>query len=244
VSIEDGGEGVAVLRLSRPEKRNALTPAMLDSIVHYCGQACDSALVLAGEGRVFCAGFDLDLCEEDPDTLRALLSGLSEAILAMRRLKAPVVVAAHGAAIAGGCALLGGADVVVADRGAKLGYPVARIGVSPAVSGPFLRKMVGDGAARERLLEPGLISGEEGARLGLIHHLVEDREEVLSLAVEVARALARKPSGSLAATKAWLWELGEADAGGAAERAASVSVGLVGGEEERRLLREARRGRT
>src|SRR5690606_9036453 len=81
------------------------------------------ALLLCGEGPVFCAGFDLDTCrgEGGDEALRRLLRGLSGAIAGLRAQERPVVVAAHGAAIAGGCALLGGADVVVADAGAKLG---------------------------------------------------------------------------------------------------------------------------
>src|SRR5690606_29099547 len=110
-------------------------------------------LLLCGEGRVFCAGFDLDACrgEGGDDALRRLLRGLSAAIAGLRAQERPVVVAAHGAAIAGGCALLGSADVVVADAGAKLGYPVARLGISPAVSAPFLAPAVGAGAGRRLL---------------------------------------------------------------------------------------------
>ena len=71
------------------------------------------AVVLEGEGAAFCAGFDLSLCKENSDAMKELLTGLSGVIRAMRGCPAPVVVAAHGAAIAGGCAMLAGADVVV-----------------------------------------------------------------------------------------------------------------------------------
>ncbi len=234
IRIERDGRLVVVV-LDRPDQRNALTSEMLDVLRRSASEAARdaAALVLRGEGPVFCAGFDLKLCRETPDgsAMRALLTGLSEAIATLRGLPIPVVVAAHGAAIAGGCALLGGADVVVADRGAKLGYPVVKIGVSPAVSAPFLRLNVGDGAARARLLDSGLISGEEAARMGLVHELVDLPEDVLPRAIEEARALAEKPAHAIAATKRWLNEIDPIGDGG--RRALDVSLGLAGSEEER-----------
>ncbi len=229
---------IAVVALDRPDQRNALTPEMLNTLRGRAAEAAQDAgaLVLRGEGPVFCAGFDLKMCRAVPDgsVMRALLTGLSEAIATLRGLPIPVVIAAHGAAIAGGCALLGGADVVVADRGAKLGYPVVKIGVSPGVSAPFLRPGVGDGATRTRLLDPDLISGEEAARIGLVHELVDRPEDVLPRAMEAARGLAEKPAHAIAATKRWLGEI-EA-VGNQARRALDVSLGLAGSDEERARL--------
>lgn len=230
---------VATVTLDRAEKRNALTPEMLRHLVQGVRSIAplDAAcVVVRGEGRAFCAGFDLSLCEGDPEggVMRSLLTGLSEAIVALRAQPRPVVIAAHGAAIAGGCALLGAADLVVTNSDAKLGYPVVRLGVSPAVSAPFLRLLVGDGPARERLLDPGTISGAEAHRLGLVSHLAATPEEVLPIAQALARDLAGKPVGAIAATRAWLQEI-EA-LGQWPERARDISVQLTGGEEERRLL--------
>ncbi|MCC6659488.1 MAG: enoyl-CoA hydratase/isomerase family protein [Phycisphaerales bacterium] len=229
--------GVALIRLSRPDQRNALTPGAMADLVRAVRETTAGSLVLAGDGPVFCAGFDLKRCAEDAGAMPALLRGLSEAVIALRALPGPVVVAAHGAAIAGGCALLGGADVVVADRGCRLGYPVVRIGVSPAVSAPFLRGAVGDGPARAGMLDPGLVSGDEAARLGLVHELVESPDLVMPRALELAAALAAKPPWAVAATRAWLREIEDAEAG--AERGLAASMSLVNGEEERRLLAAA-----
>lgn len=273
---------VRIVTLDRPEKRNALTPAMLDGLVEALGSpalgspalraGCGSdllelseteesarsadlpktmksarrddragAILLRGAGAVFCAGFDLDLCRDDgPEqgVMRAFLEGLSRAIRAMRGAPCPVVVAAHGAAIAGGCALLGGADVVVADRGAKLGYPVVRLGISPSVSAPFLIEGVGTGPARRRLLDPEPFDGAEGARLGLVHELVDDREGVGGRALEIAKALAVKPAKAMKATKRWVFEAAEGGKmEGRAARALEASVSLITGDEARERLR-------
>lgn len=231
-------DGIAVLTLDRAAKRNALTPDMLRLLRERAADAARGAraVLVTGDGPVFCAGFDLQMCDDAPDgsVMRALLSGLSETIGALRDLAVPVIAAAHGAAIAGGCALLGGADVVVADRDARLGYPVVKIGVSPAVSAPFLRLSVGDGGARTRMLDPALWSGAEAARIGLVHELVERPEDVLPRAVEAARRLGEKPAGAMAATKAWLRDL--EGVGDWAGRALGASMALAGGEEERSRL--------
>ncbi len=236
--IVTGSNGpVFEIALARPEKRNALTPEMLV----WLGQAIRAlpasarAVLLVGEGAVFCAGFDLTLCKDDPggSVMRGLLEGLHDCIGALRSLDIPVVIAAQGAAIAGGCALLGGGDVTVTNTEAKLGYPVARLGVSPAVSAPFLRSLAGDGAARKLLLENAIVGGREALRVGLVHECVDSPEAVRPRALQIATELAAKPVESIAATKRWLREIDQVCG---AERGLKASLSLVGGEEERRLL--------
>ncbi len=219
--------------LSRPERRNALTPAMLADLATRLEDAGDAnALVVLGEGKVFCAGFDLALCvgEEGDANLTSLLTDLSRCIAAMRDLQCPVVMGVQGAAIAGGCALLGGADVVVAHPEAKLGYPVTRLGISPAVSAPFVA--TAPGQARRLMLDPGLIDASRGYEMGLVHEL---HEEPAARAMEQAEQLAAKPLHALSATKQWLNELMPADGKGGL----ATSLSLVGNAESRKLLAAA-----
>lgn len=231
------GGDIFEIVLSRPEKRNALTPELLTDLRSAIAAISKEAgaLLLSGDGAVFCAGFDLSLCKDSPDgaVMRALLNGLHACIGALAALDIPVVIAAHGAAIAGGCALLGGGDVIVTNADAKLGYPVARLGVSPAVSAPFLRNLVGDGATRARELENGLIDGRAAAACGLAHECLDRTEEVRERAVAIARSLAAKPRGAMAATKQWLRTIAPMRS---AEEGLRMSLSLVGGEEEQRLL--------
>jgi len=227
---------VARLAMDRPDQRNALTPTSLAALSAHAREVTDAgarALILAGEGKSFCAGFDLTLCKDDPNAMRELLTGLSKAIVTLRSLPIPVVAAVQGAAIAGGAALLGGADVVVADRDAKIGYPVVRIGVSPAVSAPFMQSGIGDGPTRARMLDTELISGERAHEIGLVHELVDSRNDVAPRALELANDLAAKPAGAMAVTKSWCMELADASM---ADRAFDVSLSLTGGDEERELL--------
>jgi enoyl-CoA hydratase/carnithine racemase len=237
-----GREGaVAVLSLNRPEVRNALTPEMFEALDRAIGESIADdavkALVLAGEGKAFCGGFDLRRCLDDPGVLASLLRGLHGLIERLLGLDIPVVIAAHGAAIAGGCALLGGADVVVTDERAKLGYPVTPLGISPAISAPYLRGAIFDGGTRARQLDPALVTGRQAARTGLVHECLAAPELVRPRAVAIATELAGKEA--IAPTKRWLRELEEGRTPGRLRHEGlETSLGLVGSEEERRLLRE------
>lgn len=236
VTSEPLDAGVVAITLDRPERRNALTPEMLRTLVQHVQnpEPGARALLVRGRGDAFCAGFDLALCRDDAESvaLRALLTELSEAVRAMRACPVPVVLCAHGAAVAGGCAMLGGADIVVTDRAAKLGYPVLPLGISPAVSAPFLAQSVGAGGARRRLLHPRLFRGEEAYRIGLAHELADTAETANAASERLACALAEKPTRGVLATKRWLNELNPPRAGDALD----ASLALVGNAEERRLL--------
>lgn len=238
IRVENDGT-LTRITLARGEKRNALTPDMLDALCaafEGVPRAC-RAVLLSGEGPAFCAGFDLKLCAADPSgaTMRRLLTGLSRCVRAMRALDAPVVLAVHGAAVAGGCALLGGADITVADRSTKLGYPVLRIGVSPAVSAPFLTATVADGPARARMLDTDLITADHALRIGLVHELVNGADAATARALDIARHLAAKPGVGVGATKSLLNRLAapRTDWG---EEALNASLSLTGSDEERQRL--------
>ncbi|MEL7482932.1 MAG: enoyl-CoA hydratase/isomerase family protein [Planctomycetota bacterium] len=237
---ERDGAHVRTIWLDRPDKRNALTPGMLTELVSQAEAAASAgdAVLLAGRGKAFCAGFDLAMCQAAPDgsVMRLLLTGLSDACRTLRTLDRPVVVAAHGAAVAGGCALLGGADVVVADRACTMGYPVVKLGVSPAVSIPFLRQSVTDGHARARALLPDTFTAADAEQHDLVHVLVEEAGEVHNRALEEAFRLAAIPPGAYAATKQWLNTIEGVVRRREDEAGLEASLGLTGNAEERERL--------
>ena len=232
----DTSNSITTITLERPDKRNAMTPGMLDQLLSAI-EAVDNdtrAVILQGSGPTFCAGFDLKMCANDPsgDTIRALLTGLSNCVRALRALPQPVVLSIHGAAVAGGCALLGGADIVVAHPETKLGYPVVKIGVSPAVSAPFLSASIPDGPARALLMDPDLIRAQRALELGLIHELDEHTHD---RALKIAQTLANKPIAGVRATKALCNEIGSPRTD-RADNALRASLSGAGSEEERAML--------
>lgn len=229
IRVERAG-AVRRITLARPEKRNALTPAMLERLRDAIAATDGAGAVLVmGEGRSFCAGFDLSLCvgAEGEKVLRSLLTGLSETVVAMRAQPAPVVLCAHGAAVAGGCALLGGADVVVSHEDAKLGYPVVKLGISPAVSAPFLAQAIGVGHARSRLLDPSLISGRRARELGLVNVCETDADTARKRAGEIAAKMARS-AAACRVTKRWALTVAGRDLGA---EALEASLSIAGSDE-------------
>ena len=230
------------LTLARPESRNALTPEMLGALCEAIATIPEDAgaVVLRGDGPAFCAGFDLNLCRDDPDgaALASLLTGLSRAIEALRAQSAPVIAVVQGAAIAGGCALLGGADFVIATTDARFGYPVTRLGISPSVSAPTLVGSIAGGAVRSLLLDSGLVPATEAQRLGLVGEIHPDHAAADARSVEVAQLLSSKGPAAIRTTRRLLQELGGPSSAWA-EAGLARSLGLVGGPEQKELLPRA-----
>lgn len=230
---------VAIMRFDRAEKKNALTPGMLRSLCAAINTASSArAIVLSGVGDTFCSGFDLSACRDDPNStvLSELLETLAAAVRALRQAPCPVIVSAHGAAIAGGCALLGGADFVITTTTAKLGYPVVKLGISPAVSAPTVRLLLGDGAIRTRMLDSQLIDGTRAVELGLCDETTPDAAACEARAIAKAQDLASKPPHALAYTKRWLNTLDGSNDTATLDHALAVSLGLVGTEEQQTRL--------
>lgn len=231
---------IAEIVMRDPERRNALGTEMFDAIessLRMVGARDDIvAVVLRGDGPAFCAGFDLAAANEDPQLMRAFILRLSAVIRSIRRLPMPVVAVVHGAALAGGCALISPCDLVVVADDAALGYPVHRIGVSPAVTSPTLMAAVGSGAARALLLSGDLIDGRTAQTIGLATHAAADAGAALVLGRRIAADLAIKGPRALRATKAWLNELDGSDDQLRFDRAAQTSAALADGVEAVEML--------
>ncbi|MCA9292032.1 MAG: enoyl-CoA hydratase/isomerase family protein [Phycisphaerales bacterium] len=208
VSVRDG---IARVTLNDAGRRNAMTIAMFDALDDAFARVRDDASVrvvlLDGAGPAFCAGFDLTAAADDQALVGTFIRRLSTLCRTLRRVPAPVVVAVRGAAIAGGCAVVSACDLVVASAAARLGYPVHRIGLSPAVSLPTLDQAVGAGAARMLTMSGRLVTGAEAHALGLVTTLVEDDDAVGPAAEALATTLAAHGPHALRVTKAWLNEI-------------------------------------
>ncbi len=227
---------VASITLDDPARRNALSVAMFDaldaSLAAVAGHEASAVLRLRGNGPAFCAGFDLEACVADATLLPQFIRRLSAVNRALRRLRHVVVAEVQGAALAGGCALLSACDFVCVAPDAQLGYPVHRIGVSPAVSLPTLRQAVG-GNARPLTLEGTIIDGRRALAIGLATHCEEDLPGAVG---RLCDRLAEKGPAALAATKAWLNELDGSDGDDAFERTAEASASLCSDPDCRERL--------
>jgi methylglutaconyl-CoA hydratase len=237
---------LAEITLDDPQRRNALGTPMFDAIFQAIEQVQRNesvhVVLLCGSGKTFCSGFDVKACAEDASLLETFILRLGELLKTLRRMPQVVVAAVQGAAIAGGCAMVSACDLVVVSRQAKLGYPVHRLGLSPAVTTSTLTQKIGAGRAREVLMGGRLIDGSTAFRWGLAYRLADDDESVLADGRALARTIAGHGSQALRTTKRWLNELdGSLDAG-RTDRPARHSAGEA--EEARTLLPEFLRART
>ncbi len=232
---------VATVTLDDPGRRNALGLAMFDALDEALGEVADRREVrvalLRGHGPSFCAGFDLAAAVEDPPLMGRFIDRLGVLLRTLRRLGQVVVAPVQGAAVAGGCAILSACDLVVIARTAKVGYPVHRLGISPAVTIPTLQQALPPGAARSLLLGGELIDGAEAHRLGLASHLSRDDETVEADAIALCTAIAGHGAEALRVTKAWLNELDGSDDEDAFARPAAATATLARSDEATARLR-------
>lgn len=191
VRMEHNGDGVVTLWLNRPEKRNALNMALMEQLCLFVEKAQKDpairVLVLRGQGKVFCAGLDLeegqnlDLAERSAKYVARTLECLHFSPLV-------TIACVQGAALAGGAGLMTACDLVVAEEGARFGYPETRRGLVAALVMPFLLRQVGDRYARELLLLGDLIDAQRALEMGLINRMVplkELEEQAMILAEQV-----------------------------------------------------------
>ena len=187
---------IGYLTLNRPEKRNALSPTLVEELKQGLTQlkVNDSVkvIVLKANGKVFCAGADLSYLQElQTNTYEENLEDslrLKELFQAIYSCPKPIIAQVHGHAIAGGCGLANVCDFVFSTPEAKYGYTEVRIGFVPAIVMFFLFRKIGEGRAKELLLSGGLISAEKAHEYGLINFLVEKdnlEERVTSFATEL-----------------------------------------------------------
>ena len=235
---------IATLTLNRPDARNALSPELIDAMNVAIQSISDQAvtnevrvLILAGAGRVFCAGMDLKGVLSDPRKMAEMLRGLSMFSRRVRRLSIPTIARVQGAAVGGGCGLMVVTDFAITHADAKVGYPEVDLGVCPAVVAPWLIRKIGAGRARAMLLAGGTMSGEDGYRAGLVTHLVP-QEQLESTTLELAGKLAKGGPHAMAVTKRWLNELDGSMDDAPLDKAAELSAQVIAGEEAQSRLRK------
>lgn len=211
ISVTDG---VADVRLNRPDKLNAIDGAMFVALAEAGTRLATDpavrAVVLSGEGRGFCAGLDLSSFQamaglsgdegrtEDPVTsmagdLAARLPGkitnlAQQAAYTWTELPVPVIAALRGPVLGGGLQIALGADIRYVTPDAKLSVLEIRWGLLPDMTGlPALVRLVGLDVAKELAFTGRMLTGEEAASLGLATHLSDDpHADAVALAQEIA----------------------------------------------------------
>lgn len=227
-------EGLGVVTLARPEKKNALdrqTAIELVASLHSLDAADDvKVIIVEGDGDDFCAGADLaaldaslnDGIETHIEDARAL----GRVFTTIRELSKPVVAIVRGRALAGGAGLATACDIVLAEDTAQFGYPEVRIGFVPAMVMTMLRRAVGEKRAAELVLTGRIIGAAEAERIGLISRCIPSSifPTEVTKAIE---ALLKTPATALSLTKRLLYRLDDVDF------AQGISLGVTTNVESR-----------
>ncbi len=192
-----GMDGViARLTMDRPEKRNALSLAHMQELIHCLKSVGErkeaQVVVLGGNGPAFCAGHDLsEMVGRDPEFYRQLFDVCCELMETVQAIPQPVIAKVHGVATAAGCQLAATCDLVVASEEARFATPGVKIGLFCSTPMVALSRAVGQKKAMEMLLTGDFISAEEALAEGLVNKVVPGDEleaETQKLADNIAEA--------------------------------------------------------
>lgn len=197
---------IGCVTLDRPERRNALTQAMLASLraalLDLERDAAVRVVVLRGAGGVFSTGADLgELADVGPDEVRRSNRDWIDLFATIERLDLPVIASVEGWAVAGGTELTLACDLVVAARGARFGLSEMRVGVIPGAGACIrLTRWVGRARAKEILFTGDPITADRAYELGLVNRVVADGE-LAAATRDLALTLAGRSSAALTAAK-------------------------------------------
>ena len=204
VLLERPADGIAVVRLNRPEVRNALNLKVRELLAkHFTDLGSDEAtrcIIVTGGEKVFAAGADIrDMVDRTAIEMMVRRSErLWEPIAACPK---PVVAAVNGYAFGGGCELAMQADIIVAGEGASFAQPEVRIGIIPGAGGTQrLTRAVGKFRAMRMLLTGEPVSARDALAMGLVSEVVADGE-VFQTALRIATTIASLPPLAVAQIK-------------------------------------------
>lgn len=223
---------IATITLNRPDKRNALNPTLISEITHaFTTLGADDSvksIVLAANGKVFCAGMDLAYLQEISQNSvmqnKADSRRFHDMLAAIYSCPKPVIARVQGAAIAGGCGIASVCDIVVASREKALfGYSEVKIGFIPAIVSVYLIRRIGGTQAQRLLLTAENISADEAYRLGFATHVADDADLDAKVS-EVAQMLAANSSSAMALTKEILGNLSGMSLDAALDYACSMNA--------------------
>lgn len=202
-------DGIAVVKLNRPEVLNAYNPKMGRELLAALRMLADDGgvrvVILTGAGRGFCSGADISRPKDgvnqwNPDVIRGSESG-NAMIRLMIDYPKPIIAAINGVALGVGFSLTLPCDVRLAAQNASFGATYTRIGMVPELGSTFLlQRVVGFGKAMELMLTGRMIDAQEAGEVGLVNKVVP-AGKVLEEAIEMARMMLKSPPNSLRLTK-------------------------------------------
>ncbi|HJL83079.1 MAG TPA: enoyl-CoA hydratase/isomerase family protein [Acidimicrobiales bacterium] len=192
------GDGVVLLTLDRPDRRNALNAELrgllADTLARLATDESCRVVVLAGNGPTFCAGFDLDeiRAAASLETLFAEADAYHHAVYSFPK---PIIAAIHGPAVAGGMDLALMCDLRIAGVEATFGQPQVKAGIPAAFD--LVASVVAEPVARDICLTGRLFGATEALSMGMVNHLAEG-DDLIEAALALATEIASSPASAAA----------------------------------------------
>lgn len=194
VLAEQPAAGVLLLRINRPEARNALNmevrKALVDELESAAANPEIRAAIITGNEKAFAAGADIREMR-DLGPIEAMQRGAHKLWDRIAAFPKPLIAAVNGYALGGGCELALHCDIIIAGESAKFGQPEVKVGILPGGSGTQrLVRAVGKYKAMLLILTGEMIGAREASEMGLVSRVVSD-DQVVSHAIEMAAGIAK-----------------------------------------------------
>jgi methylglutaconyl-CoA hydratase len=243
VRIEKTNKGAAILAMARPHLNNAFDDAAIREMTKALraleADATVDAVVIAGDGKNFCAGADIEwmrrAASQGFDENLADAMALAELMSALDRLSKPTIARIQGAVYGGGVGLVACCDIAIASDDSRFCLSEVKLGIVPAVIGPYVIAAIGARAARRYFQTAEVFDAARAEALGLVHEVVPQAE--MDKHVHAClESLAQGAPGAKAASKALVHQL--------AGRAIDQSLGAETARiiAQRRATAEAQEG--
>jgi methylglutaconyl-CoA hydratase len=209
IELDASPDGVAVVLLNRPEKRNALNAQVIGELADAFETLSKSPgirlVILRGAGKTFSAGADIEWMraaadysqQENEDDAFAL----AEMLRRLRELPQVTVAVAQGAAMGGGCGLLAACDVAIAMRGMTLAFSEVRMGLIPATISPFVVEAIGPRWTRALFVTGERFDADFARQIGLVQHVVDDETAMEGLIERIAEHVFEASPAAIANAK-------------------------------------------
>ena len=209
VQVSKDQRGVLTIALNRPDVRNAFNRAVVDDLAQvFNGQALEPdirAIVLRGNGTHFCAGGDLQWMRESVELDQAKnfeeTRTLAGVFARLNEFPKPVLGVVQGGAIGGGVGLVSICDIVLASSEAFFALSEVRLGLIPAVIGPFVVAKIGASQARALILGAERWSAQRAKEIGLIHEIVPSPADLQNASEKILENLLQGGPHALAQAK-------------------------------------------
>ncbi|WP_435684798.1 enoyl-CoA hydratase [Sedimenticola selenatireducens] len=209
--LREDRDGIAYLTLNRPNQFNALSEELLDALQANLDAIAEDksvrVVVLAGNGRAFCAGHDLKQMRTQNERayFQQLFTRCGQVMTRISSLPQPVIARVHGIATAAGCQLVASCDLAIAEEGSRFAVSGINVGLFCGTPSVPLSRNVGRKQAMEMLLTGGFIPAQQAAAQGLVNRAVP-LEQLDDEVLKLARTICDKSSASVALGKAMYYK--------------------------------------